>query len=145
MIEHNIFCLNSCGFKSPKKIFAIIDKCYKLASGTLFILCIQESKFLALPRSYETVLEQYQLRYHLVAARNCSGGSVTVWSKELKTEDQIMLSRDHNGNNFTQLNLTVFNVYLNTSYYSEKLKQLSLILSKLSTERSIVLTEDFNA
>ena len=145
MIEHKVFCLNSCGLKSPKKFFAIIEKCYKLASGTLFILCIQESKIPALSRSHETVLEQYKLRYHLVPAINCSGGLVTVWSEELKTDNQILQSRDHSGINFTELNLTVFNVYLNTSSYCEKLKQLSSNLSKLNTERSIVLAGDFNA
>ena len=56
-----------------------------------------------------------------------------------------MQSRDHTGISFTQLNLTVFNVYLNTSYYSEQLKQLSLSFSELNTERSIVLAGDFNA
>ena len=90
MIGQKLFCLNSCGHKSPKKLFAIIDKCYKLASGTLFILCILELKFLALSCSHETVFEQYNLRYHLVPAINCSGGLVTVWSEELRTEDQIM-------------------------------------------------------
>ena len=121
MIEHKVFCLNSCGLKSPKKFFAIIEKCYNLASGTLFILCIQESKISALSRSHETVLEQYKLRYHLVPAINCSGGLVSVWSEELKTDNQILQSRDHSGINFTELNLTVFNVYLNTSFYCEKL------------------------
>ena len=56
-----------------------------------------------------------------------------------------MQSRDHSEFTFTQLNLTVFNVYLKTSDYTKKLKQLSSSLSKLDSERCIFLTQDYNA
>ena len=47
--------------------------------------------------------------------------------------------------NLLLLNLTVSNVYLNTSDYTEKMKQMSKCLSKLDTEQSIVLTGESNA
>ena len=109
------------------------------------ILCIQESNILDLSCSNETVPEQYTLCYHLVPAINCSEVLVTVWSEELNSEDQIMQSRDHSGITFTLLNLTVFNVYLNTSDYTEKMKQMSKSLSRLDTEQSIVLTGESKA
>ena len=37
-----------------------------------------------------------------------------------------MQSRDHSGVTFTQLNITVFNVYLKTSDYTEKNKTFEL-------------------
>ena len=105
MIEHKIFSLNSCGIKSPKKFFSIIEKCYQLARGTFFFLCVQETKILTLPRSHEAILEQYKLSYHLVPAINCSGGLITVWSEEINTNEQRLQSRDHSAITFQKKNV----------------------------------------
>ena len=113
--------------------------------GELYSFCVFKNPKFSLSRSHEKVPEQYKLHFHLVPAINCSGGFLTVCSEELTTENQIMRLRDQCGVTYTQLNLTVFNVYPNTKHYTEKLKQLSSSLSKLDTERSNASTGDFKA
>ena len=145
MIEHKIFSLNSCGTKSPKKFFSIIEKCYHPARGTYFFLCVQETKILALPRSHEAILEQYKLSYHLVPAINCSGGLITIWSEEIKTNEQRFQARDHSAVPFPNLNFVLINTYLNPNDYTKKLRQLNSSLTKIEPGRFVVLTGDFKA
>ena len=145
MIEHKIFSLNSCGIKSPKKFFSIIEKCYHLARGTYFFLCVQETKILALPRSHEAILEQYKLSYHLVPAINCSGGLITIWREEIKTNEKRFQSRDHSALTFPNINLVLINKYLNPNDYTTNLRQLSSSLTKIEPRRFVVLTGYFNA
>ena len=140
-----MFSLNSCGIRCPKKFFSIIEKCYHLARGTYCFLCVQETKILALPHSHEAILEQYKFSNRLVPAINCSGGLITIWSEEIKTNEQRFQSRDHSAVTFPNLNFVLINTYLNPNDYTTKLRQLNSSLTKIEPGRFVVLAGDFNA
>ena len=85
------------------------------------------------------------MSYHLVPAINCSGGLITIWSEEIKTNEQRFESRDHSAVTFPNLNFVLINTFLNPNDYTTKLRQLNSSLTKIEPGRFVVLTADFNA
>ena len=138
---------NCPGLRNPKKLLNVLRKDFLDNNENSFIVCcFQELKIECINNKVKRVLDFYKLSFHFQPAVGKSGGLLTVWNKNEKSDllisnDAIMVTK------FADMILLVYNTYVKTAKYVESVAFINHAFEfvKIEDEKTVVLIGHFIA
>ena len=147
MTKTHLITWNCQGLQNPKKLLSFLTKYFLNNNKESFtVCCFQELKTESISNKVKRVLDFYKLSFHFQPAVGKSGGLLTVWNKNEKSDllfsnDAIMVTK------FVDMNLLVCNTYVKTAKYVESVAFINDAFEFLKNEdeKTVMLMGDFNA